>query len=125
MQSYKLSKLNFKIKPPATNGDTNISLNKKNKRLPIRLDPDANEVSFELEGLENNIYYHKVTIRYKRIVSLISPKAGGLQIQYVIEGIKFSPKRHKRPIFKEGKSENPVPLKGEREKDKTHVILYY
>lgn len=117
--SYKLSKQDFIKQPIVTDNDEKFLLTDP---LTIPLDPDANEVSFELKD-KNNIYYHSVTIYYKRMVSLISPEAGGLQIQYVIKPIQLGTKNNKRPIFKKFKIENPVPLK--EEKDKTHVTLYY
>ncbi|WP_419241718.1 hypothetical protein [Cardinium endosymbiont of Nabis limbatus] len=90
--------------------------------LDIQLDPDADEVSFELED-DRHRYYHKVVICYKRTLSLISHEAGGLQVQYTIKDIKLIPKDNKKAIFKEYKIENPIPLK--EEKAQTHVTLYY
>lgn len=94
--------------------------------LSISLNPDANQVSFEIE---DDDYYQKVTIFYERIVSLISPDAGGLQQQYIIQNVKFCAKDNKKVIFKAFKIERPVPLV-EKENFATkntqnHVTIYY
>lgn len=118
LQSYKLSKLHFIKKPIITDEDKTVTL----YSLSLPLDPNADAVSFELEN-ENNNYHNKVTICYERIVSLIAPGAGGLQIQYTIKDVQLHTKLHKRSIFKRCTIEKFVLLK--EEKEKAHVTLYY
>lgn len=113
--SQKLSEHRF-IKTPAKPGDKPIQL----IDLSVLLEPDACEVGF---ALEDDTYYHRVTICYEPIVSMISPEAGGLQIQYLIKDIRFDTKNNKRPIFKRATIEHPVPLK--EKENEPHVTLYY
>ena len=89
------------------------------KNLHIPLIADGNQVSFIINNEE---YYHKVTIFYERVVSLISPEAGGLQQKYIIKNIEFGTKDHRRSIFKKFKIESSVPLKKGK---KQHVTIYY
>lgn len=114
--SQKLSEHRF-IKEPAKPGDKPIQLTDD---LCVLLEPDACEVGFVLE---DNTYYHRVTVCYEPIVSMISPAAGGLQIQYLIKDIRFDTKSNKRPIFKRATIEHPVPLK--EKENEPHVTLYY
>ncbi|WP_339044482.1 hypothetical protein [Cardinium endosymbiont of Tipula unca] len=94
--------------------------------LPIDFNPSANQVSFEIE---DDDYYQKVTVFYERMVSLISPDAGGLQQQYTIQNVQFYTKDHKKPIFKAFKIEKPVPFvaKGNAaiKDNQSHVTIYY
>ena len=92
--------------------------------LPIPLIPDGNRVSFFLTD-DASYYYHKVTIHYDRIISLISPEAGGLQQKYVIKDIVFTNKADKRSIFKTFTIEHAVPLKIEKATQTQHVTIYY
>lgn len=88
----------------------------------IRLDPSADEVSFTIE---NHFYYHKVTVQYERIVSLISPEAGGLQQAYVVRNIVLDSLSDgsRSPIFTQFKIAGSIPRK--KDKNKDHVTLYY
>lgn len=121
LQSHKLETLFFKKPQIATSNGENVFL--KND-LTIPLNPNANAVSFELED-ENNIYHHKVTICYERKPSLISPEAGGLQIQYTIKRIQLSTKANKRSIVKGHIITKPIPLKEDKKDTTHHVTLYY
>lgn len=93
----------------------------------IPLNPDANEVSFTIE---NEIYYRKITVRYERVISLISPEAGGLQQEYIVRNIELhtntDPKNPKRHLFTKFKIEQPV-LRRNKDKNKhdANVTLYY
>ncbi|WP_342264980.1 hypothetical protein [Cardinium endosymbiont of Philonthus spinipes] len=121
LHSIVLEKFSWTKRPVVTRNDS-CFLFSSTSELTIPLNPNADTVSFEVENI-GGIYYHKITIYYDRIVSLISPEAGGLQIQYVIKRIQLSTKNTKRPIFKKYTIDNPVPLKAE--KNQTHVTLYY
>lgn len=94
--------------------------------LPIYLKPDANQVSFEIE---DDDYYQKVTIFYERIVSLISPDAGGIQQQYIIQNVKFCAKDNKKAIFKAFEIEKRVPFVEKEnfatKNNQNHVTIYY
>ncbi|TSJ81287.1 MAG: hypothetical protein NMK33_02165 [Candidatus Cardinium sp.] len=119
--SVRLLDLHFIKHPIVTESDKKFSLTNE---LLIPLDPAVDEVSFELESTDQR-YYQKVTICYEPIRHLISPLAGGLQIEYRIKHIQFSTKHNKSAILKEFTINNPVPLQKEKEKEKPHVTLYY
>lgn len=124
LQSAKTSKLLNESKLTAFLGN-NKHIEISNNSLCIPLNPYADAVSFALSSLEDkgNSHYQTVTIYYQRRFSLISPEAGGLQVQYTVKDIKFSTTNNKNPFFKKFTIEDPIPLK--EEKTKTHVTLYY
>ncbi|MEF2232654.1 hypothetical protein [Candidatus Cardinium sp. TP] len=115
LQSERLSALRFWQLPLLTEHDAPFLLK---DGLSIPLDPNADAVSFELID-ENARYYLQVTICYERMVSLISTEAGGLQVQYTIQGVQCN----KKDFFKKITIDGPVPLKAEKEKP--NVTLYY
>ena len=99
---------------------------KQSNPMKIPLKPDQNAVAVEIRDSEAEArYYHKITIYYKRKVSLISPEAGGLQQKYILTHVVFSTQPDKQPIFKSHEIESAVPLKTKEAEKKTHVTIYY
>ncbi|WP_156933595.1 hypothetical protein [Cardinium endosymbiont of Bemisia tabaci] len=125
--SEKLSGPVFSIEPTFLGNKENFKLT---DILKIPLDSSTNQVSFELIEAtigKQNPHHQKVTIYYETIVSMISPQAGGLQIQYRIKGIQFD-KNTEKAIFKRFEIEHPVLLNSKNEGVQTHVnhvTLYY
>ncbi|MGI2298731.1 hypothetical protein ACRRVB_02965 [Candidatus Cardinium hertigii] len=133
--SEKLSELHFlkNITFPNKKNDSLSIINSDDDKilqlttnLRIELKPNTNQVSVKLIGATNkqNPYHQKVTIYYETIVSMISPQAGGLQIQYRIKDIQFD-KNTNKPIFKRFAIEHPVLLKKEEAQSNANVTLYY
>lgn len=90
----------------------------------MRFIRDGNRVSFFLTD-DASYYYHKVTIYYDRIISLISPEVVGFQQKYVIKDVAFTTKAGKRPIFKTFAIEHAVPLKKAKATQTEHITIYY
>jgi hypothetical protein len=117
---------NQSAQPGAPTEELDTILVKENK---LDLDPTANSVHFVVY---NDHYYHKVIIDYERIISLISPKAGGWQIQYLIKNVRFNTENNgRKPIFKE--VWNPAQsIESKNAEDKTNhnkkinvITIYY
>jgi len=92
------------------------------KTIPLSLIPDDNKVQILVRSSDES-YYHQVIIHYERVVSLISPQAGGLQQKYIIKSIDLEKQEGKKTIFKGFKINDAVPL--EENKHSTHVTIYY
>jgi len=123
--SEKLSELKFRTEPTFPDNPEIFSL----EDLKIPLDSNTHQVSFELieDTDRQNRYHQKVTIYYETTVSMISPKAGGLQIAYRIKHIHFD-KNTKKSIFKDFAIKHPVLQHSKSEVAQTHVdhvTLYY
>lgn len=95
---------------------------RKMDSFPLNLRPDTDFVSFEVRSMDG-LYYQKVTIHYKRNISLISPDAGGLQIQYVIKSIELTTQPNKKNIVHRFAIEAAIPLK--ENTTNANITLYY
>jgi len=93
----------------------------KNAKWSIPLMPNENYVSFLIK---DDYYYHRVTVFYDRIASLISPQAGGLQQKYTITRVIFTTKDGRLPIFNRYQILQATPLNTDKQ-SVHHVVLYY
>ncbi|WP_243018182.1 MULTISPECIES: DUF6452 family protein [Candidatus Cardinium] len=130
LQRLKIEKL-FKekdLKFSASDNNQLVDIEISHDSVSIPLNPNADTVSFNLASRstkDKTMYYQTVTIRYERKASLISPEAGGLQIQYFIKEIQLHTMPNSNPIFKRFSIESAVPLQIDTKESKTHVTLYY
>ncbi len=126
LSSVQIRKGYFVLLPPPSKEDQNALFRLSSKQT-IPLNPEANEVSFTIE---NQSYFSKIIVQYERVISLISPEAGGLQQQYRVQNIELHTstdlKDLRRPLFTKFKIEQPV-LRHSKDKNKhdAHVTLYY
>ncbi|WP_243518770.1 MULTISPECIES: DUF6452 family protein [unclassified Candidatus Cardinium] len=131
LQSLKIEKLfkeNNLIAFLASDNNQLVEIKISHDSVSIPLNPNADTVSFNLASRgtkHKTMYYQTVTIRYERKASLISPEAGGLQIQYLIKEIQLHTMPNTNPIFKRFSIESAVPLQVDTKESKTHVTLYY